>query len=150
MVSPPIIQSRKARCLPTRIEISHLGYSISGGYIWPIANASARAQGSTGSGESLGAFNLNPEVWGIVLVLLLVLILDLLAIRAEKRARSFHNSSVPASVAAERLFSRLRARAQARFLISGFGFKHRRRQRETTGTTARKIFDKQAGWPADK
>jgi hypothetical protein len=43
---------------------------------------------------------------GIVLVLLLVLILDLLAIRAKKRARSFRNSSVPASVAAERLFSR--------------------------------------------
>ena len=68
------VRSRKARCLPTRIEISHLGYSISGGYIWPIANANARAQGSTGSRESLGAL------------------------------------------------------------------KHRRRQRETTGTTARKIF----------
>jgi len=31
----------------------------------------------------------------------LVLVLDLLAIRAEKRARSFRNCSVPASVAAE-------------------------------------------------
>jgi hypothetical protein len=37
-----------------------------------------------------------------VLVLLLVLVLDLLAIRAEKRARSFRNCSVPASVAAQR------------------------------------------------
>ena len=35
-----------------------------------------------------------------MLVLLLVLILDLLAIRAEQRARSFRNYSVPASVAA--------------------------------------------------
>ena len=77
-----------------------------------------------GAGFDVRAFKLNSEVWGIVLVLLLVLILDLLAIRAEKRARSFRNSSVPASVAAERLFSRLRARAQAqaRFLISGLGF----------------------------
>ena len=33
---------------------------------------------------------------------MLVLVLDLLAIRAEKRARSFRNCSVPASVAAER------------------------------------------------
>jgi four helix bundle protein len=40
---------------PTRIEISHLGDSISGGYIWPIANANARAQGSAGSRESLSA-----------------------------------------------------------------------------------------------
>ena len=40
----------------------------------------------------------------IVLVLLLVLVLDLLAIRGEKRVRSFRNCSVPASVAAERLF----------------------------------------------
>jgi hypothetical protein len=31
-----------------------------------------------------------------------VLVLDLLAIRAEKRFRSFRNGSVPASVAAER------------------------------------------------
>jgi len=37
-------------------------------------------------------------------VLVLVLVLDLLAIRAEKRARAFRNCSVPASVAAGRLF----------------------------------------------
>ena len=37
-----------------------------------------------------------------MLALLLVLVLDLLAIGAEKRARSFHNCSVSASVAAER------------------------------------------------
>jgi hypothetical protein len=32
-----------------------------------------------------------------------MLVLDLLAIRAEKRARSFRNCSVPASVTAKRL-----------------------------------------------
>jgi hypothetical protein len=39
-----------------------------------------------------------------VLVLGLLLVLDLLAIHPDKRARSFGNCSVPVSVAAERLF----------------------------------------------
>jgi len=55
-----------------------------------------------------------------VLVLLLVLVLDLLAIRAEKRVRSFGNCSVPASVAAERAVFSITSTSRCTSTISNF------------------------------
>jgi len=67
------------------------------------------------------ALKSNSEVSGIVLLLVLVLVLDQLAIRAEKRARSFRNRSVPATMAAERAVFSITSTSTSTSTISNFG-----------------------------